>query len=65
MKRKRFREKRIIEIVKAHAANAKAADVCCQHGISESTLCAWKTKFGGMQVSDARRLKALEACPRA
>jgi len=60
MKKKRFTEEQIIEILRLHAAGAKADDVCRQHGISGTTLYNWKARYGGMQVSDAKRLKALE-----
>jgi putative transposase len=60
MKRKRFSEEQIIGILKEHEVGAKAADLCRKHGISEATFYNWKNKFGGMDVSEARRLKALE-----
>jgi putative transposase len=60
MKRKRFSEEQIIEILGLHQAGAKPADLCRQHGISDATFYNWRSKFGGMDVSDARRLKALE-----
>lgn len=60
MKRKRFTEEPIIALLREHEAGAKTADLARKHGISEATLYNWKTKFGGMDVSDARRLKALE-----
>jgi putative transposase len=60
MKRKRFSEEQIIEILKLHSAGAKAADLCRQHGISETTLYNWRTRYGGMEVSDAKRLRSLE-----
>lgn len=60
MKRKRFSEEQIIAVLREHEAGAKAADLARKHGISEATLYSWKAKFGGMDVSDARRLKALE-----
>ncbi len=61
MKRKRFTEERIIGILKEHEAGAKMADLCRKHGISEATFYNWKSKFGGMEVSEAKRLKGLEA----
>ena len=60
MKRSRFTEEQIIAIVREQEAGAKTADVCRRHGISEATFYAWKAKFGGLDVSEARRLKALE-----
>jgi putative transposase len=58
--KKRFTEEQIIGVLKTHAAGGKARDLCREHGISEATLYKWKAKFGGMEVSDAKRLKALE-----
>lgn len=60
MKRKRFTEEQIIAVLKEHEAGAKTADLVCKHGISEATFYNWKAKFGGMDVSEAKRLKALE-----
>jgi putative transposase len=60
MKPARFTEEQIIEVLKEHEAGAKTADLARKHGVSEATLYNWKAKFGGMDVSDARRLKALE-----
>ena len=60
MKRSRFTEEQIIAILHEQEAGATTADVCRRHGISEATFYAWKAKFGGLDVSDARRLKALE-----
>ena len=60
MKRKRFTEEQIIGILREHEAGAKTGDLARKHGVSEATLYNWKAKFGGMDVSDARRLKALE-----
>jgi putative transposase len=60
MKRKRFTEEQIIGILKEHELGAKTADLCRKHGISEATFYNWKSKFGGMDLSEARRLKGLE-----
>jgi len=60
MKRSRFSEEQIIGVLKEHEAGAKAADLARKHGISEATLYNWKAKYGGMEVSEAKRLKALE-----
>ena len=60
MKRKRFSEEQIIEIVRLHQAGAKPADLGRQHGISEATLYNWRTRYGGLQVSEAKRLRSLE-----
>jgi putative transposase len=60
MKRKRFTEEQIIGVLKEHELGAKTADLCRKHGISEATFYNWKSKFGGLDVSEAKRLKQLE-----
>ena len=60
MKRSRFTEEQIIGVLKEHELGAKTADLCRRHGISEATFYNWKSKFGGMEVSEAKRLRALE-----
>ena len=60
MKRSRFSEEQIIAILREQEAGAKTAEVCRKHGISDATFYKWKAKFGGLEVSEARRLKALE-----
>jgi putative transposase len=61
MKRKRFSEEQIIGILSEATVGAPAVEVCRRHGVSETTFYRWKAKFGGMAVSDARRLRQLEA----
>ena len=60
MKRSRFSEEQIIAILKQQESGISTVDVCREHGISSATFYKWKAKFGGLEVSDARRLKALE-----
>ncbi len=61
MKRKRYTEEQIITILKEHEAGMPANDVIRKHGIANGTFYRWKSKFGGMEVSEAKRLRELEA----
>ena len=60
MKRKQFSEEQIIGILKEAEAGAVVTELCRKHGLSSATYYAWKAKFGGLEVSDAKRLRALE-----
>ena len=60
MKRKRYSEEKIISILKEHEAGASVPDIARRHGIAENTIYRWKSKFGGMEVSEAKRLRELE-----
>jgi putative transposase len=60
MKKGRFSEEQIIGILKRHEAGQKVTDLAREHGISEATIYTWKSKYGGMEVSEAQRLKSLE-----
>ena len=57
MKGKRYSEEKIISILKEHESGISVADLCRRHGVSEQSIYRWKTKFGGMEVSDAKRLR--------
>jgi putative transposase len=60
MRKSRFSQEQIIGILKEHHAGLSAGDLCRKHGISDATFYKWRSKYGGMDVSDARKLKALE-----
>ncbi len=61
MKKSRFTENQIVSILKAADAGAKVKEICRRHGISDATFYNWKSKYGGMQASDLKRLKETEA----
>lgn len=60
MKRSRFSEEQIIGILKEHQAGMTAVDLCRKHGISDATFYTWRKKYGGLEVSEAKRLRQLE-----
>ncbi len=60
MKRSRFSEEQIIGILKEHQAGLSAAELCRKHGICDATFYKWRSKYGGLEVSEAKRLRALE-----
>jgi len=60
MRRSRFREEQIIGVLKEHQAGLSAQELCRKYGVSDATFYKWRSKYGGMDLSDARRLKALE-----
>src|SRR5687767_6560719 len=60
MKKGRFTEEKIIGVLKQHEAGRKVADLAREIGVSEATIYTWKSKYGGLEISEARRLKALQ-----
>jgi putative transposase len=60
MRRSKYSEEQVIGILKEHEAGVSTADICRKYGVSDATFYKWRSKFGGMEVSDARKLKALE-----
>ena len=60
MRRSRFTEEQIISILKEHEAGVPGSDLCRKHGVSDASIYKWKARFGGMEVSEAKRLRALE-----
>jgi putative transposase len=60
MRKSRFTEEQIIGALKEHAAGLSAAELCRKYGVSDATFYKWRSRYGGMEISDARRLKGLE-----
>jgi putative transposase len=60
MKRKRFSEEQIVGILKEHEAGIAVSELCRKHGVSDASIYKWKAKYGGLEISEAKRLKQLE-----
>jgi len=60
MRQRRFMKAQIIDILKEHQAGLSAAELCKKHGISDTTFCKWRSKLGGMEVVDAKRMRTLK-----
>jgi putative transposase len=60
MRKSRFSEEQIIRVLKEHQAGLPVAEICRRHGISDATFYTWRSKYGGLELSEAKRLKALE-----
>ncbi|MGO7186192.1 transposase, partial [Rhizobium brockwellii] len=60
MKRNRFTDEQIIGILREHEAGTPVSELCRKHGVSDASIYRWKAKYGGMEVSDAKRLKTLD-----
>ena len=61
MKRFKFTEAQIVSILKLAEQEVKVTDICCEHGISSATYYQWKSKYGGLEASDLKRLRDIEA----